>query len=142
MTFHDYSHAPAHWTTDCVRNSRVHRQQRKRKYLMFNGADPLRQVELHCLCSFEMPFIKLVDLIHDLCGRWGMTFHDYFHAPAHWTTDCWVPDMVWFTCSNANAIVLTFKGADPLWQVNLKADPPISKSYYKSMRFLPLAIWQ
>eukprot|EP00884_Botryococcus_braunii_P008023 jgi/Botrbrau1/17221/Bobra.0799s0004.1 len=67
-------------------------------------------------------------------NKWGMTFHDYFQAPAHWTRDCWVPDLVWFTCSNSRSLILTFKGADPLWQVNLKADPPISKSYYKSLR--------
>eukprot|EP00884_Botryococcus_braunii_P020013 jgi/Botrbrau1/6696/Bobra.0202s0033.2 len=61
--------------------------------------------------------------------RWGLMLHDYFKAPAHQTSTYWVPDFVWFTCSNAEALILCFKGADPSWQLNVKADPPMWHSY-------------
>ena len=48
-------------------------------------------------------------------------------VPAHWTRSHWVPDLVWLVAESERGVVLSFKGADPLWQVNLRADPPLSK---------------
>ena len=48
-------------------------------------------------------------------------------VPAHWTKSHWVPDLVWLVAESERGVILSLKGADPLWQVNLRADPPLSK---------------
>jgi hypothetical protein len=66
------------------------------------------------------------DLVEEV---WGLKLLHYARVPAHWTAEYWVPDLVWFAARvpASGAVILAFKGADPLWQVSLKADPPISK---------------
>jgi len=48
-------------------------------------------------------------------------------VPAHWTKSHWVPDLVWLVAESERGVILSFKGADPLWQVSLRADPPLAK---------------
>ena len=38
-----------------------------------------------------------------------------------------MPDLVWLVAESERGVILSLKGADPLWQVNLRADPPLSK---------------
>lgn len=66
------------------------------------------------------------DLVEEV---WGLKLLHYARVPAHWTAEYWVPDLVWLAARvpASGAVILAFKGADPLWQVSLKADPPISK---------------
>lgn len=69
-------------------------------------------------------------VVRDLVEEaWGLRLLHYSRVPAHWTAEYWVPDLVWFAARvpASGAVILAFKGADPLWQVSLKADPPISK---------------
>ena len=68
-------------------------------------------------------------VVADIVERgWGLRLVARGRVPAHWTDDHWVPDLVWFAAETETGIVLALKGADPLWQVNLKADPPTSKA--------------
>ncbi|CAK0782345.1 hypothetical protein CVIRNUC_005640 [Coccomyxa viridis] len=60
--------------------------------------------------------------------RWGLQVHDMQHILGHAERECWLPDMVWCVCSNKAAVVLVMKGADPVYQLDLRADPPCIKS--------------
>ncbi len=50
-----------------------------------------------------------------------MELHSYRDLPAHRTrSQKYVPDLVWFVASTRHAVVLTFRGADPFFQVSTK----------------------
>lgn len=69
------------------------------------------------------------EIVADIVQRvWGLRLVAHGRVPAHWTDDHWVPDLVWFAAETERGVVLALKGADPLWQVNLRADPPTSKA--------------
>ena len=59
--------------------------------------------------------------------KWRMRLAGHGRVPAHWTKSHWVPDLVWLVAESERGVILSLKGADPLWQVNLRADPPLSK---------------
>ncbi|KAK9801982.1 hypothetical protein WJX73_006280 [Symbiochloris irregularis] len=83
------------------------------------------------------------DIVQDVVDdRWGMTFHGQQSVPAHNSRHCWVPDLVYFSCSSPDAFILTLKGADPMWQMGLAADPPTSKSPQAGRGEVHDGLWQ
>ena len=55
-------------------------------------------------------------------------------------TSAYAIDCVWFICSNAEAVVVAFRGADPLLQLDRRSDIPTALVHEPGMAALsPLA---
>ncbi|BDA45290.1 probable lipase at C-terminar half [Coccomyxa sp. Obi] len=81
-------------------------------------------------------------IVRDVIERkWGMRYHPGQAILGRHNRSCWLPDIVWCGCSNERALVVMLKGAEPLYQIDLRADPPCIKRFRPGMGEVHDGLW-
>ncbi|KAK9829422.1 hypothetical protein WJX72_005758 [[Myrmecia] bisecta] len=94
--------------------------------------DNPRDAHFMCLAS-KLAYEDMRVITDVVQNRWRMQLHQYAHVPAHLNKAGYVPDLVWFACSNESALVLAFRGADPFNQFSRNSEIPIAMSEVSGM---------
>lgn len=85
--------------------------------------------DCHLLCMASMLVYEEASTVGAVLSQWGCNLHGGHSTPASFSkARYYVPDIAWSIATTDNAVIVSFRGANPFTQVSRKADIPTAKS--------------